>query len=119
MRPEIAKRLLDAHAACGAIESFTAGIDYEAFEGSHLIRSAVERQFEIIGESLGRAHREEPSLEEVLPEVPKIVGLRNRLIHGYDSVDEEIVWDLVQTKLPSLRIRPAETLAQAGFSSEE
>lgn len=40
-------------------------------------------------------------------ELPKIVGLRNRLIHGYDSVDDEILWDIVQTKLPVLKTQVA------------
>lgn len=62
---------------------------------SDLVRAAVERQFEIVGEALGRATDLEPQLERWLPEVRRIVGLRNRLIHGYGDVDEEIVWDIV------------------------
>jgi uncharacterized protein with HEPN domain len=115
MRPEVAKRLLEAHAACLAIGEFVRGIDFEAFAASHLIRSAVERQFEIIGEALGRAARDYPQLVETMPEIPKIVGLRNRLIHGYDSVDDQLVWDIVQTKVPGLMERLAVELAAAGF----
>jgi uncharacterized protein with HEPN domain len=111
----LAKRLLDAHSACVAIQSFTSDIRFEEFEASALIRSAVEGQFEIIGESLGRAQNEDPSLEQLLPEIPRIVGLRNRLIHGYDSVDDQIVWDLVQSKLLPLRSKLAEALSNAGF----
>ena len=91
MPPEVTKRLLEAHAACVAISHFVAGTDAAGFAASALIRSAVERQFEIIGEALGRAAREEPALTDLLPEIPRIVGLRNRLIHGYDSVDDQIV----------------------------
>lgn len=79
------------------------------------MRSAVERQFEIVGEALGRAAREAPELNEAMPEIPRIVGLRNRLIHGYDSVDDQIIWDIVQTKIPALREKLKIALDAAGF----
>ena len=66
------------------------------------MRSAVERQLEILGEALGQAARADASLSDRIPELPRIVGLRNRIIHGYDSVDDEIVWDVVQTKITPL-----------------
>lgn len=115
MTPEVAKRLLDAHAACAAIAEFVQGIDAGKFAQSTLVRSAVERQFEIIGEALGRAAREDPSLVRIMPEIPRIVSLRNRLIHGYDSVDDQLVWDIVQTKLPALREELGGQLTAAGF----
>jgi uncharacterized protein with HEPN domain len=55
-----------------------------------------------IGEALNRAALLEPNLTERIPELRQIVGLRNRVIHGYDAVDDEIVWDIVKNKLPSL-----------------
>jgi uncharacterized protein with HEPN domain len=115
MRLEAAKRLLDAWAACAAIREFTAAVDFAGFSASALIRSAVERQFEIVGESLGRAVSLEPDLSESIPEIPKIVGLRNRLIHGYDTVDDQIVWDIVRLKLPELQERLRIELIRAGF----
>lgn len=102
MRPEVAKLLFDARAACGAIATFTTEVDFQGYAASPLLQSAVERQFEIVGEALGRAVRIDPSLEGVIPEIHRIVGLRNRLIHGYDSVDDQLIWDLVQNKLPLL-----------------
>jgi len=104
MRPETVKRLTDALTACEAIAQFTAGLGFAEFSGSALIRSAVERQFEIVGDALGKAAREEPALVQAVPEIPRIVGLRNRLIHGYDNVDDQLVWDVVQAKLPGLAI---------------
>lgn len=102
MQPETVKRLTDALAGCDAIAGFTAGVVFAEFSGSALIRSAVERQFEIIGEALGKAAREEETLVQIIPDIPRIIGLRNRLIHGYDNVDDQLVWDVVQTKLPVL-----------------
>jgi uncharacterized protein YutE (UPF0331/DUF86 family) len=43
-----------------------------------------------------------PTVESHIPELPRIVALRNRLIHGYDSVDPALVWDLVENKVPTL-----------------
>ena len=80
-----------------------------------MLRSAVERQFEIVGEALGRAAAMDETLVRLIPEIPQIVGLRNRLIHGYDSVDDQIVWDIVQTKLPGLRRSLELQLSLAGF----
>lgn len=102
MRLETAKRLQDALVACEAVARFTAGFTLEGFSGNALVRSAVERQFEIIGEALGKAAREDESLARSIPDIPRIVGLRNRLIHGYDNVDDQLVWDVVQNKLPAL-----------------
>ena len=65
-------------------------------------QAAVERQFEIIGEALNRAVRDDETLADRVPDIPRIVGLRNRLIHGYDAVDDELVWDIVQTKIKPL-----------------
>ncbi len=110
MRPEVTKLLYDARSACLAIEAFTAGADFGRYASDALLRSAVERQFEIIGEALGRALRLDPALEHRIPEIHRIVGLRNRLIHGYDSVDDQLVWDLVRTKLPALTALLGESL---------
>jgi uncharacterized protein with HEPN domain len=101
------KRLLDALTACEAIGEFVGSRDFSEYEANALLRSAVERQFEIVGEALGRAAQEDDTLPERLPELRRIVGLRNRLIHGYDSVDDAIVWDIVQHKLPALRVELA------------
>jgi uncharacterized protein with HEPN domain len=113
MQPETAKRLFDALQAARRIQEFTKQLNFEKFSASDLVRAAVERQFEIIGEALGRAGESAAELEQRMPELPRIVGLRNRLIHGYDSVDDEIVWDIVQTKIGSL-VKELEHLLSAG-----
>jgi uncharacterized protein with HEPN domain len=116
MEAEVAKRLLDAVRAARRIQGFTAGLNFEGFSANELVCSAVERQFEIIGEALGKAGAADPGLAETIPALPKIVGLRNRLIHGYDSVDDEILWDVVQTKIPPLVRQLEDELKSAGYS---
>ncbi|CAN5499082.1 DUF86 domain-containing protein [soil metagenome] len=113
MTNEARKRLLDAISACEAISEFVAGKDFSAYENDRLLRSAVERQFEIIGEALNKAGAVETSLPVQIPEFHRITGLRNRLIHGYDNVDDEILWDVVQSKLGPLKARMEAALRDA------
>lgn len=102
MNPRSIKRLEDARDACLRVREFTRDITFEAFLASDLLQSAVERQLEIIGESLGIAAKNDDSVQTHVPELPRIVAFRNRLIHGYDSVDPELVWDVLQTKIDPL-----------------
>jgi uncharacterized protein with HEPN domain len=77
-------------------------VTFDDYAGNLLSRSAVERQFEILGEALNRASTLAPEIEALLPDLRRIVGMRNRIIHGYDSVDDEIIWDAIQYHLPAL-----------------
>lgn len=67
-----------------------------------MLRSAVERQFEIIGEALSQLTKIAPQLAAQIPDLPRIVAFRNILIHGYAVVDNEIVWRAAQENLPEL-----------------
>lgn len=102
MTAEFKQRIHDAIGACRAIQSFTAHVSFDDYSGNLMLRSAVERQFEILGEALNRASESYPASLSSLPDVPRIVGMRNRIIHGYDSVDDEIVWDAIQHHIPPL-----------------
>ena len=105
MTDEVRKRLLDALRACDSIQEFVSGVDFATYQNDLMRCSAVERQLEIIGEALGQAANEDEKLKELIPAIPRIVALRNRVIHGYDSVDDEIVWDIVHNNVPSLKDR--------------
>lgn len=102
MKITLKKRLLDALTACRAIQSFVAERTFDEYAQNLMMRSAVERQFEIIGESLNQAEKENADLELLVPDARRIVGLRNRIIHGYDSVDDELLWQTVQTHIAPL-----------------
>lgn len=103
MNSQARKRLFDTIQACVAIEQFTQDTDFDRYLANAMMRSAVERQIEIIGESLNLAIQADPSVENEIPDAYRIIGMRNRIIHGYDSVDHMIVWDVVQSKIPVLR----------------
>ena len=112
MTTETRQRLLDVLVSCRAIGQYTIGLDFAAYERDDMVRDAVERRLGIIGEALNRAAVLEPGLVDRVPELRQIVGLRNRVIHGYDAVDDEIVWDILQHKLSGLQSRVAELLGE-------
>lgn len=114
MKITLKKRLLDALNACRAIQSFVEDRTFSEYERNLMLRSAVERQFEIVGEALHRAESDDPELSTLIPDVRRIVGMRNRIIHGYDSVDDELLWQTVHTHVPPL----AQLLAQLLESGE-
>ena len=79
------------------------GLDADGYRTNVLVRSAVERQLEILGEACKRALDETPELRDRLPELGLAVGLRNQLIHGYDRVVDAVIVDTVRRDLPRLR----------------
>lgn len=68
-----------------------------------MLRAAVERQFEIIGEALSKLAKGHDDIASRVTDYRRIIAFRNILIHGYADVDDRLVWDIVVTKLPALR----------------
>ncbi len=83
------------------IQEFTMDLTYEAYLGSSLVQSAVERQFEILGEA---ARRLSDEFRQAHPEIDwrKIIGLRNILIHRYDEIRQQTIWTTVISELELL-----------------
>jgi uncharacterized protein with HEPN domain len=106
--------LWDVCDSADAIASFIQGRDFDAYMADRMLRSAVERQFEIIGEALSQLSKIEPALAARVSDIRRIVGFRNTLIHGYDRVDDASVWRIVAEDLPSLRREAAALLADLG-----
>lgn len=102
MNVEVAKLLWDAQQALPRIQRFVAGKGFADYQDDELLRSAVERQFEILGESLNRLSRVDPAVASNIPDLPQIVAFRNILIHGYASVDDRLVWGVIDSRLTPL-----------------
>ena len=100
--PEVLAHLFDVERACDLLERFTSGRSFEEYVADDMLRSAVERQFEIVGEALRRALEADPSLSGVISDTGRIVAFRSRLIHGYATVSAEVVWGVLETHLPAL-----------------
>jgi len=112
MQLETKKCLEDIRQAAELILQFTLGKTFAEYDGDALIRSAVERQFEIIGEAINRLSKLDPSIVKDLPESPRIVAFRNILIHAYDIVDDHVVWEVVKNNLVPLHIHVISFLDQ-------
>jgi uncharacterized protein with HEPN domain len=99
---DLRKYLFDILQACDLLVQFAAGKSFVDYSTNPLLRAGVERQFEIIGEALAQALRVEPSLSTRISDCRRIIAFRNRLIHGYDSLADEVVWGVLETNLPVL-----------------
>jgi len=102
MRLETKKYLYDIIQAAKSVGLFNSGKSFIDYQADPLLRSATERQFEIIGEALRRLSREDPESAAQIHEHERIIAFRNILIHGYADVDDRVVWDVLQSKLPKL-----------------
>ncbi|MBI3574411.1 MAG: DUF86 domain-containing protein [Gammaproteobacteria bacterium] len=102
MQPDRRKYLYDTQQACQRVRRFTQDRTLDDYLKDELLRSAVERQFEIIGEALSQLHKVDPVMAGRIHEFRRIVAFRNILIHGYASIHNETVWGVVQNDLPVL-----------------
>lgn len=102
MRPESRKYLYDIGEACRKLHQFTQGRTLENYVADELLRSAVERQFEVIGEALGQLNKIDPAIAQAIPDFRRIVAFRNILVHGYATIRHDTVWGVVQGDLPVL-----------------
>ena len=96
------KLLLDVREAGESILQHTAGKSFAEYSADRFFRRAVEREFEIIGEALNRIDRLDSATAARISELRRVVDFRNRIIDGYDSVDDTVVWGIVEKHLPVL-----------------
>lgn len=104
MNEKVLKCLYDIKIAIDEIESFVDFnvLTFEKFKIEILIKRAVERNLEIIGEAVSRILKIEPEFE--LEDSKRIIGLRNQIIHGYDTISDENIWAVLTIHLPKLKI---------------
>jgi uncharacterized protein with HEPN domain len=114
MKLEANKLLLDVTDACRDVEHFTAQTTLDDYLASELLRAAVERKFEIIGEALIRLRQKDPETFLRISAGRQAVAFRNRLVHGYDVIDHETVWQTVQNDLPKLKAEAEQLLGENG-----
>ena len=105
--------LADIIRSCSLIEDFLVGVDEDGYLASDEKRSAVERQFLIIGEAVAPLRRESPEFVESISQANFIVGFRNVLAHDYASVDDQSVYATAIGDIPRLRIECEALLERA------
>jgi uncharacterized protein with HEPN domain len=99
---ESRKYLWDASSAAARIVRFIGKRTFDDYLEDEMLRAAVERQFEIIGEALSRLRRVDPDAAAAIPDLGRIVAFRNILIHAYAMVDDHLVWGVIESGLPKL-----------------
>ncbi|WP_019594002.1 DUF86 domain-containing protein [Thioalkalivibrio sp. ALM2T] len=100
MRRDPRACIWDAHEAANRVAEFIADATEHEYQRNALLRSAVERQLEILGEALGPTEKLDPALAREIPQLRSAVDLRNMLIHGYAKVDNRIVWNTACRDIP-------------------
>ncbi len=113
MHPKSPKLLDDVVRSCQYIVEDTEGETLDTYINDRRLRQVVERNLEIIGEALGRLRAADPDTAARITDLYRIIGLRNRLAHGYDEeIDDALVWRAVQESLPVLRAEAATLLPE-------
>ncbi len=95
--------LWDARDAADTITAMVREKSFADFDRDVVLRSAVERQFEIVGEALSQLARLDKPMADRIPDHRAVIAFRNILIHGYAVIDRARVWRIVQDDLPRLR----------------
>ena len=102
MKTEIKKFLYDIQESINSIfEYIGKSKDFKEYRKNKLLRRAVEREFEIIGEAMNKILKIDKNLP--VKHARRIVDLRNWVIHGYNKVDDVIVWGIITNDLPKLK----------------
>ena len=102
MQRNIRKYLLDISTSINSINEFLGEKrDFGEYESNKLLRRAIERELEIIGEATNRVLKIKPDID--IPDSRRIVNLRNWVIHAYDNVDNIVIWGIISKDLPLLK----------------
>jgi uncharacterized protein with HEPN domain len=113
MQPKTPKLLDDIRDAAAFVRQATEGKSLEIYRTDRLLRQAVERNFEIIGEAVSRLARTDLAAAARIGDHPQIIAFRNILIHGYDLIDNAQVWQVLTNDLPRLEQQVADLLREA------
>jgi uncharacterized protein with HEPN domain len=109
MQPQSPKLLEDIRDAAAFIREVANGKSLADYDGDRVLRQAIERNFEIIGEAIKRLAKHDAETAARIDHYRQIISFRNVLIHGYDLVDHELVWSTIESQIPTL-LRDVEAL---------
>ena len=102
MQREILKYLLDIQESINSIYGYLGDKrDFNDYKSNKLLRRGIERELEIIGEAINRILKLDENID--ISDSRRIVDLRNWVIHGYDKVDDVIIWGIISRDLPKLK----------------
>lgn len=103
MDEKILKWLYDIQSAIDEIDGYFKDFpkDFKQYSANLILKRAVERDLEIIGEAVNRILKQDPDFP--IDNARKIVGLRNQIIHAYDNISDENIWAVIQKYIPLLK----------------
>jgi len=102
MQLEIQKYLFDIQISIDSINEYLGDKrDFNEYLNNKLLRRGIERELEIIGEAANRLLKIDSTIK--IDNVRKIVDLRNWVIHGYNKIDDVIIWGIISKQLPLLK----------------
>lgn len=106
MDERILKWLFDIKMAIDEINSYfeKEEKDFFAYRQNLMLKRAVERDLEIIGEAINRIITRDNSFIDKISNARAIIGLRNQVIHSYDNISDETIWSILTNHLPKLKI---------------
>jgi uncharacterized protein with HEPN domain len=108
--------LVDIVESCAAILSAVQGLSLTKYQGNRLVRSSVEREFIIVGEAMHALARVAPASFATITHARRIIDFRNQLTHEYPSVDDALVWAIIERDVPVLSRECSALLARAGVA---
>jgi uncharacterized protein with HEPN domain len=113
MNEKVLKCLYDIKMAIDEVDSFFVSKEksFQEYKNDLKLRRAIERNLEIIGEAMNRILKEDQNFKIV--NARKIVGLRNQIIHGYDSISDENIWSILINHLPGLKFEVARLIRES------
>ena len=105
MDDRVKKWLFDVQKAILEIEFFLEGRErvFSVYQKDLLLKRAIERELEIIGEAMNRISKVDEKLTDQIADARNIIGLRNQVIHAYDNISDENIWAIVINHLPTLK----------------
>ena len=104
--------------SCEAITGAVKGMNLVGYQCTRLVRSSVEREFIIIGEAVAALARVAPATFAEITRARRIVDFRNQLTHEYPTVDDALVWAIIETDVPVLQRECADLMKRA-LSADE
>jgi uncharacterized protein with HEPN domain len=114
MKQKSPKWLEDIRLSAAFILQASAAKTLQEYQSDPLLRAAIERHFEIIGEAMNRLARYDPQAASHIGDYPRIIAFRNVLIHGYDLIDHAQVWKVVREQVPVLLEQVESMLQEIG-----
>lgn len=115
MNEKVLKWLFDIQGAIVEIEDYFEEypLELEVYKSNTLLKRAVERDLEIIGEAVNRILKKDPDFP--IPHARKIVGLRNEIIHAYDGISDENIYSILVKHVPELKTETEALIKKSGF----